>query len=177
MSNFETLECFLRTIIAAIAKHTPEPKIVHLDKEYTFQIQVDGRDQGRIVGKGGAHIWAIQTLFWYAGFAQVRQGYSIRLLEPVTPYRGGPSPFRFTATWDRKIIQGLIDAILETCIPSHGSCELKEETKTSAVCTLKIEKYLQTPTDNPSLAEAISVVLKAAGMSQGVSIQTVAAYA
>jgi predicted RNA-binding protein YlqC (UPF0109 family) len=173
----EVLDSLLRTIVDTIGKKTPLPMIEHIEKEALFRLQIDGQDVGRFVGKDGLHIWSIQTLFWYAGLAQVGYSYSIKLLEPEVSFKNrGPVPFRFNPDWDREKIKNLISKIILSCVPGHASYTFQEESETSAVAKLKITKYLQRNMEDPSFVEAFSTVLRAAGMSQCVSIKTEATF-
>src|SRR6266446_1135059 len=141
--KYANLESLLRAILGSICRHTPSPRILHAGNRALFEIQIDGRDQGRCIGKAGGHIWAIQTLFWYAGLAQLGWSYSVILLEPEVEYRGGPEPFRFRKDWDRQKIKNLTDAIILACVPGHACCIIQEEGETSASAQLKMQKYLQ----------------------------------
>jgi predicted RNA-binding protein YlqC (UPF0109 family) len=169
----DRLKHFLRTIVSAIARSTQSPEILHYPNEALFTLVVDGKDQGRFIGKHGSTIWSIQTLFWFAGLAQFGYSYSVKLLEPEVPSRDRrPMPIKFTPKWERKILNNLISEIIGACIPAHADYEIIETDATNAIVTLKLQKYLQLQLDNPCFPEAVAQVLFAAGMSQGASIKT-----
>lgn len=165
----ERLRHLLETIISCITRHTnPEIDL----GEHKFILRVDPRDQGRVVGKQGQAIWAIQTIFWYAGYTQAMHPWGIKLLEPEAPCKGLSSPFKFTAKWDREKIQKMLATIQEVCLPLHSSFRLEETDDTSATVFFQIDAYLQTPMLEPNFAEAVRIIVRAAGMVQGVSLKT-----
>lgn len=172
MTPTEKLEDLLRIIAGAISRKD-KAVIEHVPGDFLFRLQVSPSDQGRFVGKLGQTIWAIQTIFWYAGFTQVTHNYTIHLLEPKIPHdRHCPIPFRFNPEWDRAKISSLATAIHDYCLPVHSRWKLTEINKTTALIHLVIEAYLQTPIHDPSFVDAYTIVMKVAGMSQGVNIKT-----
>lgn len=169
---YTRLQALLSTIVLSIARNTKEIGIEHFPNEAIMEFSVDPRDQGRIVGKKGCVIWAIQVLMWYAGMTQLGFSYKVKLLEPEAPIKGHSSPFRFNPKWDRAKIIGCAKAIIEACMPKHAGCSIEETDETSAVIKLQIEKYLQTPIGDPPFVEAFETVMRAAGMSNGATIKT-----
>lgn len=169
----EKLRGLLETIVLAIAKHTPDPDISVLDDRSGLSFRVNGKDQGRLVGKKGSVIWSIQTIFWFAGLAQLGWSYTIKLLEPETPKPNQPSPpFKFNPKWDRKKINNLFNNILEICLPGHYTFSFTEPDETSATFNINLPEYLKMQLEEPSFKEAIENVVRAAGMSNGVAVKT-----
>lgn len=164
----------MRSIIACLARNTREPKI-QWHEDFSFTIQVDGHDQGRMVGKQGIILWAINTVFWYAGMAQLTHTVKIELLNPENPMPGlGPSPYRLNPNWNRKLVTNMVESILSTAF--KGTClaryELHESAPAKANLIVIMEKYLQTPCSNPDIGEAIEKLVYAGGMVDGGSIKT-----
>lgn len=169
---YTRLQALLSTIVKSIARNTTNPGIEHFPNEAIFILSVDPRDQGRIVGKKGCTIWAIQSIMWFAGMAQLGWSYKVKLLDPEAPIKGHARPFRFDPKWDRTKIQGLAAAIVETCLPKHAEYRFEETDETSALIRLNIQKYLKPALSDPSFEEAFESVMRAAGMSNGATIKT-----
>lgn len=177
-AHYMQLRSLLETIVSVIAKKTPDPAIFHQPNCAVFTLEVDPHDQGRFIGKLGRTIWAIQTIFWYAGLTLCRSPYSVKLLEPDMPLRGRPPvPIKFNKSWDRKKIENLVDRVLGHTLKSYARYALLETGETSMTISLTIEKYLALPLSEPNYVEAFETLLKVAGMSQGVNIKTEATYA
>jgi predicted RNA-binding protein YlqC (UPF0109 family) len=170
------LRSLLDTIVGAIAKSTSAPKIEHVFGEALFTLQVDPRDQGRFIGKLGGTIWAIQTVFWFAGFTQMGYAYSVKLFDhPLTNHKA--MPIKFNPKWPRKKIENLVDVTIKTCLRSFASYSLMEDDATHLTINLKLEKYLECVLASPNFPEAFSTVMRVAGMSNGVQISTETIYA
>jgi predicted RNA-binding protein YlqC (UPF0109 family) len=162
----------LKTITESIGRSSSPPVIRHFPDEAKLQFSVDPADQGRIVGKKGCVIWAIQVIMWYAGMAQLTCEYQVELLEPEAPYKGLSRPFRWDPKWNRSKIMSLATAVSETCLKDHANLDMKDTGETSATIFLKINKYLQCPLLDPPFCEAFQTIVHAAGMSNGVDIKT-----
>lgn len=172
------LRSLLETIVSSIARKTPKPEIEHYPNRALFTLSVDPHDQGRFIGKLGATIWAIQSLFWYAGLTVCGYSYSIDLLEPVNPLPNRkPVPIKFNPKWDRKKIDHLISTVIGSTLRSYAAYSLLETSETSMTINLTIEKYLATPVADPNFVDAFSTVMRVAGMSNGVNIKTEAIFA
>jgi len=172
------LRSLLEIIVSGIARKTPNPEIEHYPNQALFTLSVDPHDQGRFIGKLGATIWAIQTLFWYAGLTLCGYSYSVKLMEPEDPVLNRkPVPLKFNPKWDRKKIENLIANVLESTLRSYASYSLSETSETSMTINLKIEKYLALNVSDPNFVDAFSTVMRVAGMSNGVNIKTEAIFA
>jgi predicted RNA-binding protein YlqC (UPF0109 family) len=168
---YAKLHRLLQVVALAIGRNTAAPEIVHFPNEARFTLVVHPKDQGRFVGKAGSTIWAIQTLLYFAGLAQIGYSYTVKLIEPDFQQKDD-KPLRFNPNWPRQRIRELVDAILSTCIPCHAKYTLSEPTETIALINLTITKYLRINLNDPNFADAIATVLKTAGMSNGVNIKT-----
>lgn len=167
------LDALLRAIIACLGRNTIDPKIHWNEEEHAFTIQVDGHDQGRFIGKMGIILWAINTVFWYAGLAQIQHTVKINLLNPLNPKPGiGQMPYRPNPSWNRQIVKAMAEAILGTCFNSDPRMELRDTEQARAAMLIKLEKYLQTPCSSPDIGEAIEKLVYAGGMVDGGSIKT-----
>jgi len=170
------LRNLLETIALAIGRRT-HPEIEHFPNQALFTLQVDPHDQGRFIGKLGGTIWAIQTIFWFAGLAQFGWSYTVKLLEPDNPVRErSPVPFKFNPKWDRKKITDLVGQILDVCLKQFQDHSLLETGEASVTVNLKLMKYLKTNLSEPNFVEAFETILRVAGMSNGVQIKTEAVF-
>jgi len=171
------LRSLLETIVSSIGRRTKVPEIECHPNEALFTLAVDPHDQGRFIGKLGSTIWAIQTIFWYAGLIQCGWSYSVRLLEPDNPVRERrPAPFRFDPHWDRRKIENLVSTICDTCLRSYCQWSLLETNESKLTVNLKLMRYLRINLTDPSFTDAFETVLRVAGMSNGVQIKTEATW-
>lgn len=169
------LQTLLETIVGGIAKSTAQPRIEHVFSEALFTLKVDPKDQGRFIGKLGGTIWAIQTIFWFAGYTQMGRAYSVKLFDHPNINRKA-MPIKFNAKWPRKKIENLVDSIVATCLKSFASYSLVEDGLTHLTIQLKLEKYLECVLASPNFPEAFETVMRVAGISNGVQITTEALY-
>lgn len=177
-ASYLKLRSLLETIVSSIAKKTPNPEIEHYHSSALFTLCVNPHDQGRFIGKLGGTIWAIQTIFWYAGLTLCGYSYSVRLMEPDAPIMNRkPVPIKFNPKWDRKKIENLIAEVLGITLRSYASYSLVETSETSMTVFLRIEKYLSLNLSDPNFVEAFGTVMRVAGMSNGVNIKTEAIFA
>lgn len=167
----DRLKHFLRTIVSAIARSTPTPEILHYPNDALLEFAVDPRDQGRLIGKNASTIWAIQTLFWFAGLAQFGYSYSVKLAD-IPKERRPSMPVRFSPEWPRKVINNLITEIIGACLPEHADYEIEEIGECMALIKLRLPKYLELQLSDPSFPDAFGIVLRTAGISNGVSLRT-----
>jgi predicted RNA-binding protein YlqC (UPF0109 family) len=171
------LRSLLETIVASIGRRTRFPEIECYPNEAVYTLAVDPHDQGRFIGKMGSTIWAIQTIFWYAGLTQFGWSYSVRLLEPDNPVKERrPVPFKFNPGWDRKTIEILIGQICDTCLKSYCQWSLVETGEARLTVNLKLMRYLKINLTDPSFSDAFETILRVAGMSNGVQIKTEATW-
>jgi len=165
-------EKLLRAVVATFCKKTPDPAI-HFFHPNQFTLQVHAHDCGRLVGKGGIVIWALQTLLWYAGMANTGQPFALRLLEPIpVPKDVLPPPFRPKSELDKKRWGEFVDLILQTCMGmDKGSWVIEDFER--VVMRIRLEKYLKVASVDPAIDEAIQIIVHAAGMANGVNMEVV----
>lgn len=179
MNPEQQLQSLLETIVLSLSRYTDKPDIqyAYSNTTHTMSLRVDPRDQGRLVGKKGSVIWAIQTLFWYSGLTLAKHPCQIKLLEPETTQRNLPSPpIRYHKKWDRSKIKALMDCIILSCMPMHATASLTEIDDTEAKVTLQVEAYLKTPISEPSFLDAFDTILHSAGIISGAKITTEAIF-
>lgn len=169
------LRSLLETIALTIGRRTKVPEIEHYANDAMFTLKVDPYDQGRFVGKMGGTIWAIQTIFWYAGLTQFGWSYTVKLFDHPKQERK-PVPFKFSPKWDRKKIENLVSQILETCLRSYCTWSIFETGPASLTVNLKLMQYLKINLTDPSFVDAFDTVMRQAGMSNGVQITTEATW-
>lgn len=168
------LESTLRSIVACLGRKTPEPLLQWNETEASFTIQVSARDQGRFIGKGGIVIWALKSVFWYAGLAQIKRTVDINLLEPKDPSADQrAAPFKPDPKWDRTKVSDMINQVLNCCFKdSLMGWDISEPEPAKPKVTIHLQKYLQMPCSDPDFAEAIKTLIHAAGMANGCTIKT-----
>ena len=166
----------LRTIMEAICKHPAALRIHHDEANAHITMQVDGRDQGRAVGKQGRTITAIGALLWYAGMVSTfsRRPITIELLQPTANVgKAAFGMFQAKKDWDREKIGNLVDVILSTCFGFARGAWVTEDTgRAAATIQIDCDKYLHTASQDPSFEEAITTIVHAAGMACGVMLDT-----
>lgn len=175
-AQYLQLRSLLEHIVSVIAKKTSDPAIEHLPQKALFLLAVDPHDQGRFVGKNGRLIWAIQTIFWYAGFTWCGYSYSVKLLDQDRPIHAQPVPIKFKKNWDRKKIENFVAGLIKNTLRSYARYAILETGETSMTITLTIEKYLAISISEPNFIEAFESLVKAAGFSNGVNIKLEAVY-
>lgn len=167
----------VRTILRALCTHTSEEKLTTLysEPDRKVLIKVDGRDQGRVVGKQGRTITSIGILAWYAGLLSPEaKPIGIKLLqatENVDVQAFGM--FQARDDWDRSLIGGLIESILSTCLGISKGAWIEEKTGlAAATITITLDDSMRKKCESPSFTDAMSVILHAAGMANGVVLKS-----
>ena len=170
-------EQMLRTIIKSLCKHTEEPMIRFKEATMEFIVAVDSRDQGRLVGKDGKTIWAIGTALWFAGLACIKRPIGIQLVEPKVRAPRTPSLFKSNSQWNKTRIIELVRAILQACMGVAAKpCSILSHGDAVAVIHLDLDVYLRAACRDPSLEEAIDIIIHAAGMVDGANLKTQATW-
>lgn len=163
----------LEAIVVALCTKTPDPVVKFDMPNGEAYIEVGALDYGKIAGKSGLHIWAISTLMTYAGLAQVARAITTHLEQPKDHPQRNNLPFEPKDDWNREQVGQLVETILETCLKLNGRVERIDETaKSEATIYVQIEKYLQTGLSDPSFEKAFRTVVRAAGKSLGVVLET-----
>ena len=173
-ANLIKLEILLRTILSSICRRTTELIVEWSPEEKMFYVQVDSRDQGRVIGKNGLTFWGIGTILFWAGLCQLAGPVTMRLLDPKGEPNKNKTPFKINPDWNRGRIRDLVTMISDATLKVRGNWELQEGDPSEATLVFKIDKYLQTALTDPDhdLAQAIRITVHAAGMSDGAVIET-----
>jgi predicted RNA-binding protein YlqC (UPF0109 family) len=166
------LRFLLLTIIDGIGRKTEKPVIDW--KPYEYVVQVDGRDQGRMIGRKGIVFWAINTLFRYAGIKACGKAVRFTLLEPKERDNTGPLPFKPNPHWDRAKLHALLLQLLGACFSNGEVKDLKmvEPDEAEAQFQIRLDPKLKSQFDDPSLTEAIETIIGAAAKSDGCKAST-----
>lgn len=178
----ENTTAILSLMLKNVCQTTKEPDVVYRESAQQFIAKVMPEDQGRCVGKKGINFWAMSTIIWWVGSAQMACPASIRLLEPqeLPPQRPKP-PFRPPMRWDQidtESLGRLLDAILTSTFKAKQPWVIeRQNTVGSLEVSIRLPKYLQTPMNEPDYAEALSVYLHTVGMVRGLNIQTSVSWA
>lgn len=104
----------LTQLLKAIIDHPEdlriETKEFQARVEWRVRVHID--DQGKVIGKMGAHIKALQFLFACIGYATNVQ-YRIQVLEPEEPRRGPENDPREAMTYDTGEAEALLFELLD----------------------------------------------------------------
>lgn len=161
----------LQSILRAICRKTPDPKIVMDPERDLWLVEVEGRDKGRAIGKNGKTAWALTALAWYAGYAHAQIPCRVQIAG-VAPKTPGSAPFKINPDWDRKIIGSMLDTILEVCLKRKIPWVIKDTGPGEACVTVEMDRYLQLPMSDPDWSEALSIAIHSGGMSDGADLKT-----
>ena len=164
-------EILLRAIVGAICKRSKDHTIRYSEAGSTWVIMnLDERDQGRLIGKGGATFYALETVMWYAGLVQGKPE-PVKLISLPKSERTPPkSPFKPNPKWDRKAIGKLVDTITFACLKSKVPWVMAEGDENTAIISIRLEKYLQTPMSDPDFKLALETLIHSAAMSDGANV-------
>lgn len=175
MTEPTQIEGMLKAIVSAICRKTRTPKIQWASIELMYALQVDGEDHGRMVGKKGLVYWAISTLLWYAGLAQITHVVSFKLHEPETSQKDRKNlPFELNPNWDKEPIRKLLEAICVVCLKGsdNASWVIEDGEDGEATVRFRIQEYLKQPMTEPNFEKALGIVIKQAGLAGGAAIET-----
>lgn len=166
-----TTEVLLREIVTVLCRNTKEPTVYHSYDDGAIIIHVSTCDHGRVVGKKGIVIWALSTIAWYADMAAARHTVPVKLVEPIESNKPLIFPFKPLADWDSALISKMTNDILVACLKDKGSWVLEKIGDGEAIMHIKLDAYLHTACSDPDFEEAISVIIRAAGMANGCVIR------
>jgi len=166
----EKLKDLLKLILMTIAQSTPVAKIEWDEEESQFVIQVAGIDQGRLVGKNGATISAINIMFWYAGLKRIQKTVGIRLLEPVTGHKGTAIPYMPKSKFDRERFGWCMDSIIEALVGDPNEWSMTGEDGMKHKVLIELAPETKDLTQDPDLTTALEVLTKTIGRSCGGSM-------
>jgi len=165
-------EILLRTIVGAICKRSKDHTIRYSEAGSTWVIMnLDERDQGRLIGKGGATFYALETVMWYAGLAHAKRPEPVKLIsQPRSAAVPPKSPFKPNPKWNRKAIGKLVDTITTACLKKTVPWIIEDGVMSDAIIIVELEKYLQTPMSDPDFELSLKTLIHSAGMSDGASV-------
>lgn len=160
----------LDTVVEAICTKTPKPKIELDDRLGKYRIQVEGEDQGRLIGTGGMGFWALNAIAYHAG------GRRILVEEPKVRWTGGKPIPKTNPNWDRALFKAIVQEVVETCCGTGHDRILQETGETSASLSIILrpignlqEKWTR---EDASLPEAFPIIFAAIGKADGAIIKT-----
>jgi hypothetical protein len=166
----------LRKIISFICRNTDHPKIQRSPDGSEYAIEVDGRDQGLMIGKAGVMFWALDSLADHAGILNGAKGASVRLIEPpASRAKQGRFLFRPNPDWNRDAVMDLCETILSACTGTFNA-----EYASGAGCAYEagimvtLSTLMKPALANPSTSfpMALQTVMHVAGRMEGVMITT-----
>lgn len=166
-----TISELLEKIVVCITKSAKRPFIEYDEEDRLLSFRVIAKDHGRCVGKQGAVIAGIARVIWLASVIRDGRPIAVRLMDPEGPRMSNANlPVIFDPQWDRKSIGNLIESIIESIVPTSAWI-IDEDSETTAIVTIQIEEYLKRALMDPPFELSLFNVLRAAGMSAGVSIK------
>ncbi len=164
-------EVLLRAIVGSICKRTKDPLVRWSEGGSIWVIQVDEKDQGRLIGKGGATFYALETCLWYAGLAHAQRPEPVKLIShPKTDRTPPKSPFKPNPKWNRKALGALVDVIGMACLKKKLAWVIEEQGDTEAIISIELDKYLKTPMSEPDFQLALETIIHSSAMSDGASV-------
>lgn len=164
-------EILLRAIVGAICKRSKDHTIRYSEAGSTWVIMnLDERDQGRLIGKGGATFYALETVMWYAGLVQGKPE-PVKLISLPKSERTPPkSPFKPNPKWDRKALGLLLNAITMTCLKVKVPWSMNHDSDTEATMIIQLQNHIREPMTDPDFELAIKTLIHSAGMSDGANV-------
>lgn len=165
-------ESLLRAIVGSICKRSKDAVIRWSEAGGAWMIMnLDDRDQGRLIGRGGATFYALETMMWYAGLSHAQKPDPVRLppkdKNPVAPPK---SPFKPNPKWDRKALGKLVDVIGDACLKKKLPYVIEDQGDTEAIISIQMDKYLKTPMSDPDFDISLKTLIHSAAMADGASV-------
>jgi predicted RNA-binding protein YlqC (UPF0109 family) len=171
----EKLTALIKEVVATIAHSTKKPLIGWDEDSYQFTIQVDPNDQGRMIGKSGVTVSAINVVMWHAGLQQIGHAVGIRLLEPDSMKKEIVSvPFMPKDNLDLTVLKHLVVNLLDTTLgKSNYTCAFTANIREPITAHICIKNAMEPKITDPDLITALKVVIKTAGRSCGGIVDSV----
>lgn len=168
----EILKPMLTSILSAICRRTPGFQLIY-EYEREPELYITGiapEDEGRLIGRKGGTFWSLTVAHYYAcksaGMPQVR----IHELETHSTKTANVVAFRPREDWERDPIKEMIGQLVRCTTMDNGAWVLDETG--GVVVRIRIPAYMQKEMTDPNLAEALDIIIHAAGKSCGASIKT-----
>ena len=164
-------EILLRAIVGAICKRSKDHTIRYSEAGSTWVIMnLDERDQGRLIGKGGATFYALETVMWYAGLAHGKPE-PVKLIGLPKSERTPPkSPFKPNPDWDRKTLGRLADTITTACLSKQVAWVISDQSDTESVIVIQLPAKRKAEMTDPDFELSLKTILHSAGMSDGAHV-------
>lgn len=164
----EELNELVKELVAAIARSTALPLIEWDEKTNHFVVQISANDQGRMIGKSGVTIAAINVVMWYAGLLSIKKAVGIRLLEPRDQKREAVSvPFIPKDSLDLEELHRLASLIVKrTILGAHDITFASTHGQPTEV-KIAVPKKSKAHVEDPDLVTALKAVLKTIGRACG----------
>lgn len=171
----EKLTALIKETVATIAHSTKKPLIGWDEESHQFTIQVDPNDQGRMIGKSGVTVSAINVVMWHAGLQQIGHAVGIRLLEPDSQKKEFVSvPFMPKDDLDISALKHLVTNLLDTTLGKASyTYEFTANIREPITAHICIKKALEAKIADPDLITALKVVIKTAGRACGGIVDSV----
>ena len=164
------LKEIIAKILAIIARGTKKPRIDLDTKTSELVIQVDQKDQGRVIGKSGVTIAALNVIAWYIGKHLVKKPVTIVLLEPVGREEA-KIPFMPKEELDEEELTDFIKNILFGIGCKTHSVAVKKDIKHYDV-VVSLPKVWEKVLQDPDFDTAFSSLIKTAGRFCGGNVET-----
>jgi len=163
-------EILLRAIVGAICKRSKDHTIRWSEAGSTWVIMnLDERDQGRLIGKGGATFYALETVMWYAGLVQGKPE-PVKLISLPKSERTPPkSPFKPNPKWDRKALGKLADIITLACT-TKAAWVIEDQSDHEAIISIQLDKRSKAAMTDPDFELSLKTLIHSASMSDGASV-------
>jgi predicted RNA-binding protein YlqC (UPF0109 family) len=168
------LEETLSVILRNVCVNTPKP-LIELN-DFQLEVRVNGsKDHGRCIGKKGYTHWAISSVMWWVGSAQIARPVTVKLLDPI-PSNTPEVPFKPKTSWSGvslHLIQELVEEVTFATFKTKIPWVIEKQEPGVATIRVRLPKYLQTPMSEPNYAEALTAIIRSAGLSHCLNFSTV----
>jgi len=165
----EKLTELINALVRTIARSTKSP-LIEWDKNcFLFSIQVEPNDQGRLIGKSGVTIGALNVIMWYAGIQHIGRATGIRLLEPNGQKHEAVSvPFMPKDELDIPALKNLVTTVLDSTIGNGNyTVNFSANIREPITAHVAIKKSLSKKFLDPDLVTALKNIIKTAGRACG----------
>lgn len=159
----------LRDLVLSYTRHHEYVKTEGRDmgSAIVLAVKANRDDHPKLVGTGGKHIWALQTIFAAIG-AKMRRRINLTLLDPTEGEKGPPATFKVNPHWQPEPMLELLTRVLDATMPvpysmQHGT--LMELTSIQVRPCVWEDIF-----EKGGLANAIHAIFHAIGKTQGQNV-------
>lgn len=161
----------LRNQLGLICKKTDSPVIVWDEYRSVYTIQVKGEDQGRVIGKNGKVVWALDFLVRHSSSFLLNRTAAIEVLEPeVRVARKTNAPFKPNDKWDDKKFGKMVEATLSNLFEEDTAHHQITKDGSEGDVHLELEAYQYDRLEGQEFEDSLTTIIHAAGMAQGVKL-------